>query len=248
MKLNIDWTQHPLGLVPDTTIAEAAGCTPAGVMGAREKRLIQRTTVGCGRSFPWWPGAWREWVDAWGAARVRAYVAARLPGLLETFDRDLPRIREPKPVRPRKQYPRAKKKAEAPPRLPPAPAKTVDEIAEARLRSLATARERLSAQRQARAAESVATAPVLAPVGGPEKKPLRIPESDARRFVPAHGDPESDAQRAAHRRLLEAAWARYVAEGGKVTVGAPAGSGSVTGAAIAVVAAPERFQEVSRVD
>lgn len=247
MKLNIDWSEHPLGLVPDSTIAEAVGCTPAGVKSARDKALIHRTTIGCGRAFPWWPGAWLAWVDAWGAERVRAYVAAHLPGLAETFERDLPRIHDPKPEKPRKRYPRKPRPApekSALSRTTPPP-KTVEQIAEARMRNLARAREAVAMQQQARAAEAVATASVSAPAPA---KQLRIPEGDARRFVMSHGDPESAAQRAAHRRMLEGAWARYVAEGGKVTVGAPAGSGSVTGAVIAVASAPERFREVSRVD
>lgn len=214
-----DWSAHPLGLVPDTLIAEVLGCSPGPVYCHRKATGTPAANVGQAR-FPCKPWAWRPLLEAWGPERARAWLVAYCPSLVETFDRDLPEV---------------------------ASSQRGDDIREA----LGWARRRGKRTRERSVARKDVPArtapPKSAPRPIPKPAPRRIPEEDPRRIVIAIATVDSKAERQAHREQLREAWDRYVARGGTVTIAAPAGSGSATGTVVGITAAPERFEEVSRV-
>lgn len=88
---------HPVGLVSDIVWARFAGITTsqAALLRKRHGIAAPRVTNG-GGSFPGnRPQIWTQWVDEWGANRVKAWLAKYRPDLVDTFKRHLPRIHEP---------------------------------------------------------------------------------------------------------------------------------------------------------
>lgn len=89
---DVDWSEHPFGLVSDSFIAKVVGCSDVTVSDARRKANIEAgpraATAGIGKT-PW---SWRPWLMAWGEERVLAYLTAHRPDLVAVFEKHRPDV------------------------------------------------------------------------------------------------------------------------------------------------------------
>jgi hypothetical protein len=88
-KADVDFSQQPVGLLPDSVILAATGAKGDAVKLYREANGIARYSISNNPRFPSKEGSFTRFIDKWGVEAARAWLHKHARNLLPYFEFDV---------------------------------------------------------------------------------------------------------------------------------------------------------------